>query len=156
VKWSPTQKVECAACGGRAIVPTPEFLSLQAVCPNCGASLASAREERLRWYAGCCREIELFMVGYELQTAAGIDLSESEFEDVKSLEDLGRIVTNRLPSAENRNARAVELVTEIAQRVAPDLFHDADFVQRVIQRESAWWSRRSIQAEPRAAPGPAA
>jgi hypothetical protein len=118
-------------------------------------SLARAGEELLRWYAGYCREIKLFMVSYELQTTACIDLSDREFGDVKSLDDLARIVADHLPSAENRNARAVELVTEIAQRVAPDLLHDADFVQRVIRRESAWWNCRTKQAEPAAARGPA-
>jgi hypothetical protein len=114
-------------------------LSLWAVCPGCGASLASAGEERLRWYAGYRRAVDLFVVGYELQIAAGVDLSDSEVDAARSLGDLTRAVATHLPRAADE---AAELVTEVARRVAPDLLHGADFVQRVIQRECAWWRGR--------------
>jgi hypothetical protein len=101
-------------------------LSLRAVCPGCGASLASAGKERLTWYAGYCREINLFFVGYELQTVEGIDLSDSEVETAQSLEDLTRAVANRLPPGPDREARAVELVTKVARRVDSDLLSAAE------------------------------
>jgi hypothetical protein len=142
VKWSATLEAKCAACGGSFVVPTPDLLSLQAVCPSCGFSLASAGEERLRRHAGYRREVDLFIVGYELQTAAGVDLLDSEVEAARSLEDLTRVVADHLPPTADREARAVELVTEVARRVAPDLLHGADYIRRVIQRESGWWRQR--------------
>lgn len=148
MKWSPTQKVVCAGCGGSFVVPTPDLLSLQAICPGCGTSLAGAGEEQLKWYAGYCREIDLFFVGYELQQA-GVDLSDGEVEAAQSLEDLAGAVAGCLPQSADREARAAEIVTDAARRFAPRLLDGADYAQRVIQQESAWWSsRRGGEVEP--------
>jgi hypothetical protein len=153
MKWPATIKTVCAACDHRFPIPTADLLSLEAVCPGCGASLASAGEEHLRWSAGYRREIDLFMVGYELQTAAGVELSDSEVFAARSLEDLTCAVAGRLPPAADREARAVELVTQTARQVAPDLLLDgAEYVRRVMQSERAWWrSRPRGQAGPGAA-----
>jgi hypothetical protein len=142
MKWPPTIKTACAACGRSFPIPTADLLALQAVCRRCGASLASAGEEHLRWYARYCREIDLFLVGYELQTAAGVDLSDGEVNAAMSLEDLSRAVASHLPPTPDRETRAAELVTKTARQVAPDLLDSADFVSRVIEQTSAWWDRR--------------
>jgi hypothetical protein len=155
VNWPSIQNVVCAACGGSFGIPTPDLLSLQAVCPGCGASLASVGEERLTWYAGYCREVDLFVVGFELQET-GVELLDSEVDAARSLEDLTRAVTGHLTNTTDREARAAELVTKVARRFAPDLLEDADYLQRFIQRASAAWRRRrGGQAESSAAPDPA-
>jgi hypothetical protein len=113
MKWPATMQLACAACGESFRVQTPEFLSLCAACPFCETSLASLAEKRLRLHAEYCRDIDLFFVGYELQTTEGIDISDSVVETAKTLDDLVQEVTYRLPVID-AEVRAVELVTETA------------------------------------------
>jgi hypothetical protein len=155
MKWAATAKIECAACGGSFTIPTADLLSLLAVCPGCGASLASAGEERLTRHAEYCHKIDLFNVWYELLTEEGIDLSESEVDAAQSLEDLTRAVASRLPPAEDCEARAAELVTKVAERVAPELLHAADYIQLVVRQTCEWWRRRSGGQVDGATPEPA-
>jgi hypothetical protein len=69
-----------------------------------------AEEARFR------REVDPFLVAFELNEQAGLAIPDSELDAVRTLDDLARAVASRLPPAADRELRAAELVAEAARR----------------------------------------
>ena len=124
IKWVNPMPTNCPACGKRFPIPVASLKSLRATCPGCAASLAAVGEDMLAEEARFRREVGLFEVAFELAEQGAI--TDSEVDAARSLEDLARFVAARLPSAAAREARAAELVSEVARRIAPQLVNSAD------------------------------
>lgn len=116
MKWLDPMPTDCPDCGGRFSIPVAALRSLQAACPGCGASLAAIGERMLAEEARFRREVDPFIVGFELTEQAGLAIPDSELDATRSLDDLVRAVANHLPPAADREARAAELVAEAARR----------------------------------------
>jgi hypothetical protein len=116
MKWLDPMPTDCPACGGRFPIPVAALRSLQAACPTCGASLAAVGERMLAEEARFRREVDPFLVAFDLDEEAGLGIPDSELDSVRSLDDLARAVACRLPPAADREARAAELVAEAARR----------------------------------------
>ena len=93
-------------------------------------------------------EVDLFLVGYELSEQ--YDLPDDVLLGSRTLEDLARAVADRLDQAGDGEARAAEVVTEIARRVAPLLLREDGPAERLAQLRAAY----SKHAEPFTARGP--
>jgi hypothetical protein len=76
-----------------------------------------AHEARVR------HEVDLVRVGYELHLKYG--LPDLEIIAARTLGDFALSVAYRLRPAADREARATEIVTETARRVAPALLGEA-------------------------------
>jgi hypothetical protein len=123
MQWLDPMPTNCPACGGQFPIPVAALLSLRAACPGCGASLAKAGEEMLAHEARIHRSYNLLLVACELDRD-GVALSDGELEAAHSLGDLARAVADHLHPVADREARAAELVTEAARRVAPELLSE--------------------------------
>jgi hypothetical protein len=62
------------------------------------------------------REVDPFLVAYELTEEAGLAIPDRELDAVQSLDDLARAVADHLPQEAGREARAAELVAGAARR----------------------------------------
>jgi hypothetical protein len=120
MKWCDPMPTYCPACNGRFPVPVTALRSLRAVCPGCGASLAAVAERMLAKFAldqaRFRREVDPFLVGFELNEEAALGIPDSELDAVRSLDDLIRAVAGRLPPGADRERRGAELVAEAARR----------------------------------------
>jgi hypothetical protein len=62
------------------------------------------------------REVDPFLVAFELNEEAGLAIPDGELDAVRALDDLARAVAGHLPPAAGREARAAELVAGAARR----------------------------------------
>ena len=95
--WLDPMPTDCPACGGRFPVAVAELRSLRATCPDCGASFAAVGEQMLAVEARFYREVDPFIVAYELEERAGLGIPDDELSATQSLDDLVRAVADRLP-----------------------------------------------------------
>jgi hypothetical protein len=116
MKWLDPMPTDCPACGSRFPVPVAELRSLRAACPGCGASFAATGERILAEEARFHREVDPFLVAFDLDERAGLGIPDDELDATKSLNDLVRTVTSRLPPAADRELQAAELVAGAARQ----------------------------------------
>jgi hypothetical protein len=131
MRWLDPMPTDCPACGGQSPISVVALRSLRAACPRCGASLAAKGERMLAEEARIGGEVELFMVGYELSEQYG--LRDDELVTFRTLGDLARAVAGCLDPAADREARAAEIVAEVAGRVAPLLLREDGPAERLAQ-----------------------
>jgi hypothetical protein len=82
------------------------------------------------------REIDLFMVGYQLAEQYG--LADDDLFAARSLGDLARSVAERLDPAAGREERAAQIVADTARRIAPLLLSEAGSDERIAQLRLAY------------------
>ena len=116
VMWLDPMPTDCPSCGGRFPIPVAALRSLRAACPGCCASLSATGERMLAQEARFRREVDPFLVAFDLSEQTDLGIPDSELDAVRSLDDLARAVASRLPPAADREARAAELVAEAARR----------------------------------------
>jgi hypothetical protein len=69
-----------------------------------------AEEARFR------REVDPFLVAFDLEERTGLGIPDDELDATKSLNDLVRTVASRLPPAADRELQAAELVAGAARQ----------------------------------------
>jgi hypothetical protein len=144
MRWLDPMPTDCPGCGGRFPIPVAELRSLRAVCPGCGGSLGAVGERMLAEEARIGGEVDLFQVGYELSERYA--LPDDVLLGSRTLGDLARAVAGRLDPAADREARAAEIVAEVAGRVAPLLLREDGPAERLARLRLA----SSKHAEPSA------
>lgn len=126
MKYRDPQPTVCSECDRRFSVSVAALRSLRAVCPGCGATLAAIGESMLQEEARIGRQIDLIIVSLALDEQNGWAITDSaDRSEELSLDGLIHSVAALLHPAADREARATELVTEVARRVAPRLLSEA-------------------------------
>jgi hypothetical protein len=72
MKWLDPMPTDCPSCGGRFAVPVAALRSLGAACPRYGSSLAAIGEWMLLEEARFRREVDPFLVAFELNEQGGL------------------------------------------------------------------------------------
>lgn len=124
MKWQDPLVTQCSECGRQTPVSVAALRSLLATCPHCGASFAADGERMLAEEARIGRQIDLSLVAIELEEHKHWVILDCKDGNELSLEGLIRTVAGLLHPAADCEARAVELVTEAARRVAPLLLSE--------------------------------
>ena len=114
MKWLDPAPINCSACGGQFLIPVADLRSLQAFCPGCGASHAAIGKSMLAQEARFRREVDPFLVAFNLEEETHLGIPDSELDAIQSLDDLGRAVFGRLSPAADREAKAAEIVANAA------------------------------------------